>query len=87
MITQVNSDCAVISIRDPAERLESGFLYEFMYPNHGRARLTRFDNASYQKSSVNHKKARYLVHASIHKRVPGDVMTVVSSFIHNGNIL
>ena len=31
MITNINSDCGIISIRDPAEILESGFLYEFMY--------------------------------------------------------
>lgn len=78
MITKVDSGCAVISIRDPAERLESGFLYEFMYPKHGRTRLTRFNNASYfadalfNNSNVNHKKATYLLHASIHKRAPGD---------------
>lgn len=78
MKTNVDLDCGLVTIRDPAERLQSGFLYEFMYPKHGRARLTRFHNASFfmdaltDKSNPNHQKVSRLVHLSKHKRSPGD---------------
>ena len=96
MLTNADSSCALISIRDPAERLESGFLYEFMYPKHGRARLTQFENASYfvdalfDKTNVDHNKARYLVRASVHKRAPGDdgsffLYPQSHYFVNNGN--
>lgn len=66
MNTFATKDCAILSIRSPAERLESGYLYEKLFPKYGRARISLFKNVStfvdalVQKNHIKHKAAQHL---------------------------
>lgn len=70
--------CAFLTLRDPADRLSSGFLYEYMYPNNGRPRLTQFPSASSfvnalsNTTNADHRRAIQLYRQSLSKQHPGD---------------
>ena len=69
-----SASCFLMSLRDPAERVASGFRYELMNPSGGHPRLTRFGNATHfvRLLRVRNPAALKLLARSRRKTVPGD---------------